>query len=61
MEELELSTQGKTKDFFEQKKKERLEARLDAIKELLKTIPTEVKDRTVDNLYNPPPPPPFRL
>ena len=27
------------------------------MKELLKTIPTEVKDHTVDNLYDPPPPP----
>ena len=56
MEELELSTQGTTKAFFEQKKKKRLEARLDPIKELLKTIPTEVIDRTVDKLFNTPPP-----
>ena len=55
MEELKLSTQGKPAAFFEQKKKERLEAKLDPIKELLKTIPTEVKDRTVDNIYCPPP------
>ena len=57
LEELKLSTEGKAKAFFDQKKKERLEARVDPIKKLLKTIPTEVKDRTVDNLYDPPPPP----
>ena len=55
LEELQVSTQGQAAAFFEQKKKERLEARLDPIKELLKTIPTEVKDRTVDNIYCPPP------
>ena len=38
LEELKLSAQGKAKACFEQKKKERLEARLDPIKELLKTI-----------------------
>jgi hypothetical protein len=57
LEELQVSTQGNAAAFFEQKKKERQEARLDPIKELLKTIPTEVKDRTVDNIYDPPPPP----
>ena len=56
-QEIAESLREGSRAFFEQKKKERVEARLDPIKELLKTIPNEVKDHTVDNLYDPPPPP----
>ena len=56
-QEIDVSLREESRAFFEKKKKERLEATLDPIKEVLKTIPNEVKDRTVDNLYDPPPSP----
>ena len=50
MEELEESSRAQVKAFFAQKKKERQ----DPVKELLKNIPRETLERTVDNLYIPP-------
>ena len=53
MEELEQSTRAEVRAFFARKKEERQ----DPIQKLLKSTSMEVKDRTVDNLYNPPPKP----
>ena len=57
MEEITVSLNADAATFFERRKEEKHAASQDPLKELLKTIPIEVKDRTIDNLYNPPPAP----